>query len=214
MVNGRGHGARGNSRASKRHAKSNEPPAQKHYLAFRGWYVLHASLRHLVERHRSRYGTTFRAPTVEERPEKRSPANPQSGAPVANDVQSLITEAQAALDHNDYAAAIPLLQKIAAQRPEDAVPHFELGYAYSELKRNVDAVAEYRRAIALDPALSAAHINLGLVLLETDPNAAAESFRHAIGLSPDQPRPHYLAGQLLSRRGKQPRPSLSTRPQP
>ena len=142
---------------------------------------------------------------------KTSPAVPaatarESGkdASPADDAQSLLAQAQSALDRNDFTAAIPLLQQIAAQRPAEALPHFELGYAYSELKRNVEAVAEYRRAIALDSGLSAAHINLGLVLLSTDPNSAAESFLRAAALLPEQARPHYLAGQALESANKLP----------
>jgi tetratricopeptide (TPR) repeat protein len=114
----------------------------------------------------------------------------------------LLAQAQEALDREDYETALALLQKIIAQRPDEPLPHFELGYVYSELKRNDEAAAEYRRAIALNPSLVEAHLNLGLVLLESDPNAAAESFRHAAALVPDQGRPRYLAGQALERANK------------
>src|SRR5579862_5000060 len=69
----------------------------------------------------------------------------------------LLAQAQDALDRKDYTAAIALLQQIVAARPADALPHFELGYAYSELKRNDEAAAELRRAIALNDALAPAH---------------------------------------------------------
>ena len=114
----------------------------------------------------------------------------------------LVTQAQQALDRGDYDAAVELLKQILAQRPDEALPHFELGYAYSELKRNAEAAAEYRRALELNPSLVAAHLNLGLVLLASDPAAAVESFRRAAALAPTEPRPRYLTGQALERAGK------------
>ena len=115
-----------------------------------------------------------------------------------------MAQAQQALDRQDYNGAIPLLEKIAAARPQEALPHFEIGYAYSELKRNEDAAKEYRQALGLDPSLAAAHLNLGLLLMESDPAAALESFRRAETLQPDQGQPHYLAGRALERAGKTP----------
>src|SRR5205823_6458400 len=93
------------------------------------------------------------------RQSKPNSGAPQSAASAPDALQSLLSQAQEALDRKDFESAIVLIQKILVERPEDALPHFELGYAYSELKRNVQAVTEYRRAIALDPTLSAAHIN-------------------------------------------------------
>ncbi len=139
-------------------------------------------------------------------PGKSSPGNSSdaSGTPARSPdlLAPLVTQAQQALDRGDYDAAVGLLKQILAQRPDEALPHFELGYAYSELKRDAEAAAEYRRALELNPSLVAAHLNLGLILLASDPAAAVESFRRAATLAPAQPRPHYLAGQALERAGK------------
>ncbi len=139
-------------------------------------------------------------------PGNSSPGNSSdaSGTPARSPdlLAPLVTQAQQALDRGDYDAAVGLLKQILAQRPDEALPHFELGYAYSELKRNAEAAAEYRRALELDPSLVAAHLNLGLVLLASDPAAAVESFRRAAALAPTEPRPRYLAGQALERAGK------------
>ena len=139
-------------------------------------------------------------------PGNSSPGNSSdaSGAPARSPdlLAPLVTQAQQALDRGDYDAAVGLLKQILAQRPDEALPHFELGYAYSELKRGAEAAAEYRRALELNPSLVAAHLNLGLVLLASDPGAAVESFRRAAALAPTEPRPRYLAGQALERAGK------------
>jgi tetratricopeptide (TPR) repeat protein len=123
---------------------------------------------------------------------------------VADPLAPLLAQAQNALDRMDYAGAVPLLVQIAKEKPADALPHFELGYAYSELNKNAEAVAEYHRALELDPKLAPAHLNLGLVQLDSDPDSAAASFRRASELLPDQARPRYLEGEALERSGKLP----------
>jgi len=134
-----------------------------------------------------------------------SPAKPQQAPALGADpLAPLLAQAQDALDRQDFAAAIPLLQKIAAAKPADALPHFELGFAYSGLKKNPEAIAEYRRAISLDPNLAPAHLNLGLALLDSDAAAAEASFRRAAQLLPGQARPLYLLAEALERSGKRP----------
>ncbi len=65
-----------------------------------------------------------------------------------------------------------------------------------------DARAEFSRAIALDPKMAAAHLNLGLLLIDSDPASAAEAFRHAADLQPTESRPRFLAGFSLEHAGK------------
>jgi len=120
----------------------------------------------------------------------------------ASSVAPLLAQAQEALDRKDYAAAVPLLEKVVAAKPTDALPHFDLGVAYSQLKRNPEAIAEFRQAISLDANYPPAHLNLGLLLLDSDPASAAASFERAAQLTPGQVRPVYLAGEALERAGK------------
>ena len=116
---------------------------------------------------------------------------------------ALLLQAVNAIEKNDFAAALEPLQKYLAERAEDPYAHFQLGYAYSGLKRWEDAKVEFTRAIALDPKMAPAYLNLGLVLMESDPAAAADSFRRAAELQPTESRPRYLAGTALERVGKQ-----------
>jgi len=114
----------------------------------------------------------------------------------------LLQQATAAINKNDFNAALEPLQKYLAERAEDPYAHFELGYAYSGLKRWEDAKTEFTRALALDPKMAAAYQNLGLVLMESDPGAAADAFRRAAELQPAESRPRFLAGTALERAGK------------
>lgn len=132
-------------------------------------------------------------------PQSKAPQTPASSA---DPLAPLLAQAQDALDRKDFPSAIPLLEKIASAKPKDALPHFELGFAYSSLNKNPQAIEEYRRAISLDPNLAPAHLNLGIALLDSDAAAAADSFRRAAELLPNQPRPIYLLGQALDRSGK------------
>jgi superkiller protein 3 len=114
----------------------------------------------------------------------------------------LLQQANEAIDKMDFAAAVDPLQKYIAQRPDEPYPHFQLGYAFAGLERLEDAKNEFSRAIALDPKMAAAYLNLGLVLIDSDPASAAEAFRRAAELQPTESRPRFLAGFCLEHSGK------------
>jgi Flp pilus assembly protein TadD len=128
------------------------------------------------------------------------PPNSQSKSQkVKNPLNDLLDEAQAALDKNDYTAAIPPLQKFIAEKPDVAYAHFQLAYAYTSLHQDDEARAEYEKAATLDPKMAEAHLNLGILLLEKDPAAAAVALRKAVELLPSQSRPRFLLGVALER---------------
>jgi Flp pilus assembly protein TadD len=131
-------------------------------------------------------------------PAKSSQSSTQK---LRNPLNDLLDEAQAALDQNDYNAAIPLLQKFIAEKPDVAWAHFQLGYAYTALKQTEPARAEYEKAVALDSKMAEAQLNLGILLLEKDPGAAVEPLRKAVELLPSQSRPRYLLGLAEERTG-------------
>jgi len=136
--------------------------------------------------------------------------NPQTKSPqpkpqkVHNPLNDLLDDAQTALDKNDFAAAIPPLQKFLAEKPDVAFAHFQLAYAYTGLHQDDQARPEYERAIALDPKMAEAHLNLGILLLGSDPAAAAAALRKAVELLPGQSRPRFLLGVALERSGDLP----------
>lgn len=129
-----------------------------------------------------------------------------SSAPREHDdpLAPLLQQANEAIDKMDFTAAVDTLQKYIAQRPDEPYAHFQLGYAFAGLKRMDDAKNEFSRAIALDPKMAAAHLNLGLVLLDGNPAAAAEAFRHAAELQPAESRPRFMTGLALEHAGKIP----------
>jgi protein O-GlcNAc transferase len=164
-------------------------PAKLAFIAL--FTLLHAS----AFRAQTSPAAPAKSPSSQSKAQQTSPSSADPLAPV-------LVQAQNALDHNDFAAAIPLLERIAEAKPREALPHFELGFAYSGLKKTPEAIVEYRRAISLDPNLAPAHLNLGVALLDSDPAAAVASFRRAAELMPGQARPVYLMAEALERGGK------------
>lgn len=118
-----------------------------------------------------------------------------------NPLNDLLDAAQAALDKNDFEAAISPLQKFLAEKPDVAYAHFQLAYAYTALKRPDEARVEYEKCVALDLKMAEAHLNLGILLLEKDPAAAIAPLKKAVELLPSQSRPRYLLGLAQERSG-------------
>jgi Flp pilus assembly protein TadD len=126
---------------------------------------------------------------------------PASKQKVRNPLNDLLDEAQAAVDKDDYNAAIPPLQKFIEQKPDVAFAHFQLGYAYTVLNRTDEARREYEKAVSLDPKMPEAQLNLGILLLETDAASAVAPLSKAVELLPSQSRPRYLLGLAQERSG-------------
>lgn len=122
--------------------------------------------------------------------------------PEAKALNDLLVSAQSHMDKQDYAAAVAEFQQYLAKQPTDAAIHFQLGYAFTALKKSADAQREYAKTVELNPKMAAAQLNLGLTLLETDPAAAVAPLRQAAALMPDQARPEFLLGWALERSGQ------------
>lgn len=130
---------------------------------------------------------------------KKTSAPKKADEPSTADL--LLRDAQHAFDRQDYAAAADLYAKFLSDHPEVAYAHFQLGYAFTALRRLPEAKAEYQKAIELVPNMGAAYLNLGLLVLENDPAAAAPLLVKSVELLPGKPDPHYFAGTALERSG-------------
>jgi len=120
---------------------------------------------------------------------------------VTNPLNDLLDEAKRDIDKNEFEAAIAPLQKVIAEQPDSAYAHFQLAYVYTALKKTSEARAEYERTIAIDPKMSEAHLDLGILLLDKDPAASVAPLTKAAELLPAQSRPHFLLGVALERSG-------------
>jgi Flp pilus assembly protein TadD len=118
---------------------------------------------------------------------------------VSNPLNELLDQARVAIDSNDFQAAVEPLKKFIAEKDDFAYAHFQLGYVYTALKQPKEARAEYEKAVALDPKMSEAYLDLGILLLDSDPAASIAPFTKAVDLLPTQSRPRFLLGVAQER---------------
>src|SRR5215472_1472643 len=132
-----------------------------------------------------------------------SPSEAQSSRSkkVANPLNELLDEAKRDIDANKFEAAIVPLQRVIADQPDFAYAHFQLAYVYTALKKTDEARTEYQRTIAVDPKMTEAYLNLGILLLDKEPAAAIAPLRKAVELLPSQSRPRLLLGVAQERSG-------------
>jgi Flp pilus assembly protein TadD len=133
---------------------------------------------------------------------KAKPAGETKTQKLANPLNDLLDEAQRDIDQQQFETAIAPLQKVLGEQPDFAYGHFQLAYVYTALKKTKEAQAEYERAVALDPKMSAAYVNLGMLLLDAHEDAAAVvPLRKAVELLPSASRPRFLLGVAEERAG-------------
>ena len=120
---------------------------------------------------------------------------------IANPLNELLAEARKDIDAQNYEAAIVPLQKFIAEKDDFAYAHFQLGYVYTAIGRGNEARPEYEKALQLDPKMSEAALNLGILLLNQDPAAAAASLQKAVDMLPTQSRPRTLLGLAYEKSG-------------
>ncbi|PYT76067.1 MAG: hypothetical protein DMG40_26960 [Acidobacteria bacterium] len=111
---------------------------------------------------------------------KAKPAGQAKTERLANPLNDLLDEAQRDIDQKQFEAAIAPLEKVLADQPDFAYGHFQLAYVYTALKKDKQAQAEYERAIALDPKMAEAYLNLGLLFLQSNPPSADPEFGRAV----------------------------------
>ncbi|HXM97576.1 MAG TPA: tetratricopeptide repeat protein [Candidatus Dormibacteraeota bacterium] len=134
----------------------------------------------------------------------QNPSPAKKTQKLANPLNDLLDDAQHSIDKNDFEAAVAPLQKFLAEKPDVAFAHSQLGYVFTALKRTAEARAEYERAVALDPKMSEAWLNLGILLIDTDPAAAVTALKKAVDQLPTQSRPRFLLGVAQDRSGDLP----------
>jgi len=118
---------------------------------------------------------------------------------ISNPLNELLDQARAAIDRNDFQAAVDPLKKFLAEKDDFAYAHFQLGYVFTALKQPKEARAEYEKAVELDPKMSEAYLNLGILLLDTDPAASVAPLAKAVDLLSTQSRPRFLLGVAQER---------------
>jgi predicted O-linked N-acetylglucosamine transferase (SPINDLY family)/ADP-heptose:LPS heptosyltransferase len=103
----------------------------------------------------------------------------------------------------DPAAALAHIERGASLAPQQADIRNSMGFALRALRREKDAEAAFRAAIARDPSFLEAHYQLGNLLREGKRNTDAEaSYRQVLALNPDHVQAHNNLGAALGEQGR------------
>ncbi len=127
--------------------------------------------------------------------------DPQSAKAHCRLGQTLVADPQG---KQDWPGAVAEFQ--AAVRLDARYPEAEslLGLGLMHLDQTEAAITTLQRAIQLDPAQAAPHLNMALVLEQQSGrlNEAAEQYRAALAAKPDMPKTQVALAELLARLGQ------------
>jgi tetratricopeptide (TPR) repeat protein len=106
-------------------------------------------------------------------------------------------------DLAQYDRALPYLTRLATDQPGSPAARYNLGVALSHLDRLASAVDEYRKALALDPALVPARFNLGLALQRLGRlEEAATAYAAVLEIEPANANAHNNIGSIQLEGGR------------
>src|SRR5208337_2085241 len=95
-----------------------------------------------------------------------------------------LTQAEALIQKQDYAAAEPLLHKAIEADPASYVAWFDLGFVENKLGKVDDSIDAYRKSVAAKPDVFESNLNLGIQLAKTGQPDAEQFLRAATQLKP------------------------------
>ena len=100
-----------------------------------------------------------------------------------------ITQAEAAIEKNDFTSAETLLKKALDTAPKNDQPWcyqawFDLGFVLNRLNRADESIAAYRKSVAAKPEVFEPNLNLGLMLARNRNPEAEQFLRAATSLKP------------------------------
>jgi len=113
--------------------------------------------------------------------------------------EQLMIEAFEKAFASDAEGWIAALQELTTLHPDSPRAWVFLGNGYGNVNNTADARVAYETAIELDPGLVPGHINLGNNLLTQEPKdfaMAEQHFMHAVEITPNEPNPHDLLGDV------------------
>jgi len=122
---------------------------------------------------------------------------------VSEEEQVLIGAFENALA-SDAQALIAALREMTGMYPDSPRAWVFLGNALTNVNDATGSRAAYTKAMGLDRGHVPAHINLGNNFLTLEPKDFAEAekhFMHAVALTPDEPNPHDLLGDVHRAQG-------------
>lgn len=111
-------------------------------------------------------------------------------------VQVQLQRAFSEMDAERYEAAAARLERLAGIDPENSAIFYNLGVVYTFLKRENDALEQFRRSVELEPGYFQAWYNMGQIhlLTEKDLSWALNCFDRALMINPDYVSAHHQRG--------------------
>lgn len=111
--------------------------------------------------------------------------------------QQVYTTALAAIESEEYAQAIKLLNSIASSNETLSEVYLNLSLAYYRTDQFEESLAAAKRAVALDAKSSNTNYMAGLAYLKASQvNAARQAFAAAIEVNPEHAYAHYNLGLI------------------
>jgi len=104
-------------------------------------------------------------------------------------------------NQKDFDTAISYYREALYEHETSPLIHFNLALALERQQKIPDALAQYERAITLDPKITVAHLNRGAILAR-DPKTiklGIASLQEAVRLNPNLAASHYHLGLALER---------------
>lgn len=122
-------------------------------------------------------------------------------------VQAQLQRAFSDLDAEKYESAAERLEELAEIDPEDSTIFYNLGVAYTFLKKEEEALVQFRKSVDLNPNYAQAWYNMGQISLikNRDVSQALHCFERAVLIRPDYISAHHQLGiafELLGDREK------------
>src|SRR5262249_39702620 len=113
----------------------------------------------------------------------------------------LLQRAQQALRDRNPALAAPLARQAEAQAPLDVEMLLQLGILFGQHGQLQEALAWFRRAVELAPALARAHNNLGVALAQAGrQEESLRELQEAVRLDPQYAEAHFNLGNIHGER--------------
>ena len=122
-------------------------------------------------------------------------------------VRAQLQRAFSDMDAENYESAAARLEELAEIDPEDSTIFYNLGVAYTFLKKEEKALVQFRKSVDLNPNYAQAWYNMGQISLikNRDVSHALHCFERAVLIRPDYVSAHHQRGiafELLGDREK------------
>lgn len=119
-------------------------------------------------------------------------------------LQAQLQRAFSEMEEEKYAIAAARLERLASLEPDNPVVAYNLGVAYTFLKREDEALAEFQKVVDINPEYVQAWYNMGQICMikKKDFSKALHCFDRAVSIRPDYVGAHHQRGVVMELLGE------------